>query len=213
VDGSPEVVAELDFPTPSASPVGLFPSAEGSSLGLSERFEGVDAAVSLTAVGASAIVTSVAAERGGTEVEVLLVGESSEVDAVPVLARLWCFCCSVSDGDRDRLRFASASGMANLVYGYFLKVRRIGRFKACYVGGERRLGIGILNKVVWSDGGSGDGGEGDARMEEASRQQGSTHTLTGNVAKQRKNQSLAREALGTAVFATLEGEVLNNSES
>jgi len=29
----------------------------------------------------------------------------------PVLTRLWCFCCSLSDGERDLLRVDSASGM------------------------------------------------------------------------------------------------------
>ena len=69
----------------------------------------------VSALDGSVMVTS-RAEEVGTEgrAAVLCVCESSEVEVAPVLARLWCFCCSESDGDRDRLRFEStASGMAN----------------------------------------------------------------------------------------------------
>lgn len=48
----------------------------------------------------------------------LLVVESSGIAAAPVLALLCCFCGSESDGERDRLRFESASGMANSVFKY-----------------------------------------------------------------------------------------------
>jgi hypothetical protein len=66
----------------------------------------------VSALDGSVIVTSGVGTGG--RAAVLCVCESSEVDGAPVLARLWCFCCSESDGDRDRLRFESTgSGMAN----------------------------------------------------------------------------------------------------
>jgi len=43
----------------------------------------------------------------------LLAVTSSEEAAAPVFARLWCFCCSLSEGERDLLRFESSSGIAN----------------------------------------------------------------------------------------------------
>ena len=49
----------------------------------------------------------------------MLAFESSGVAAVPVLALLCCFVGSESDGERDRLRFESASGMANSVFKYW----------------------------------------------------------------------------------------------
>ena len=59
---------------------------------------------------------------------------------MPVLALLCCFCGSESDGERDRLRFESASGMANSVFKYWFFNRRMG-FKACLSrGGGNCLG-------------------------------------------------------------------------
>lgn len=66
---------------------------------------------------------------------VLLAVTSSEEAAVPVFARLWCFCSSLSEGERDLLRFESASGIANLVYRK-VQLRRIGGARP----GKTRLG-------------------------------------------------------------------------
>jgi hypothetical protein len=92
---SPEAEPEPVFPAPSF--VGLLvPSFLSECAG--------EAAFSST------MVTSVAAEWVTEPVETFG-GESFEVDAAPVLARLGCFCCSLSEGDRDRFRLVSASGI------------------------------------------------------------------------------------------------------
>jgi hypothetical protein len=100
------VVADSDFWGASGSEVFL-----GSSLCLSEWLEpGLDAVVSSILFCESVMFTSAGAvtEPAG------LVPDSSEADVPPVLARLCCFCWSLSEGERDRLRFESASGMANV---------------------------------------------------------------------------------------------------
>lgn len=91
-------VAEPELVSPAPLLAGLFVP----SFCLSEWAEPPgDAAFSST------IVTPVVAERETEPVE-MVGGESFEVDATPVLARFGCFCCSLSEGERDRLRFESA---------------------------------------------------------------------------------------------------------
>lgn len=89
---------------------------------------------------ASVMVTSVWVRRA-TEPEGL---KSSEETAAPVFARLLCFCCSESEGDRERLRVESASGMSKMMYG---KDQRQQGFKVLSV-------FSPLNAGTW-DGGSG----------------------------------------------------------
>jgi hypothetical protein len=110
-EGSPDVVAEFDL----SFLEGLLAFLEVSSLCCLPWFEpGVDAALSSAgAPGASIMVTS--AEADFEAESAALAGASSEVNAVPVLARLFCLWVSLSEGERDRLRLESASGMANLV--------------------------------------------------------------------------------------------------
>lgn len=111
-EGSPDVVAEpaLSFRE------GLLAFLEDSSLCCFPWFEpGVDAALSSPgALGTSVMVTS--AEADFEAESAAPAGVSSEANAVPVLARLCCFWVSLSEGERDRLRLESASGMANLVH-------------------------------------------------------------------------------------------------
>lgn len=79
---------------------------------------------------------------GGTDPAELLVGESSGLAVAPVLALLCCFGGSESEGERDRLRVESTSGMANsviFVQGCFSTDE--GFQGACYLG-RKGLGIG-----------------------------------------------------------------------
>lgn len=99
----------------------LFESPEDlapSSFCLSERLEpGVEAALS-SAVKAFLVTSDVmlcSAESAPLECE------TSE-GPTPVLARLDCLV-SLSEGERDLLRFESVSGMANLVYTKVLRSR------------------------------------------------------------------------------------------
>jgi hypothetical protein len=111
-EGSPDVVAEPDL----SFREGLL--AILSSLCLPWSEPGVDAALSSEGTrGASVIVTS--AEADFETESAALAGASSEEWAVPVLARLCCFWLSLSEGERDRLRLESASGIANLVQSKF----------------------------------------------------------------------------------------------
>jgi hypothetical protein len=105
--GAAEVVADEASAVPSvdggASPV--------VATGVLSVGDGVDAAVSSTAEGAS-ILESVRAAADADVWEALVCASS---DVAPVLARL-CLGWSASEGERDRFRVVSASGMVvNLV--------------------------------------------------------------------------------------------------
>ena len=143
--GAAEVVAE-------DSPVGSVP--EGASpLPVADAFsadgDGVDAAVSSTDCGASMRADA------ETETDESFVRESSDV--APVLARL-CLGWSASEGERDRLRVASASGMVSI---QFLKVP--GREGLSV---RERVWEGCVGVCGWAwalEWGSVDGEVGDAR--------------------------------------------------
>lgn len=90
----------------------LVASPSLASVGLLDCCPGVEEASRLSSV---FIVTSFVAAGRKAEPVAVFAGESSEVDAAPVLALLCCFCWSLSEGDRDRLRLESASGIANSV--------------------------------------------------------------------------------------------------
>lgn len=119
--GAAEVVAEDEF-SPRASPEAKASpefSAMSGEVALSDGWdgEGVEAAVSSMEAGASTIFTSPAVDAAVAEPKGTCVCESSEFDVAPVLARLCCFCCSLSEGERERFRVESASGMvANSVF-------------------------------------------------------------------------------------------------
>ena len=111
-DGAAEVVADPDlspFPTIEV----LLLSPEASSLSFSEWFElGVERLSSLVTASASDMFMS------GAAVAELETWASSDGFAAPVFARL-VLCCSPSEGERDRFRFESASGMARKYYSSF----------------------------------------------------------------------------------------------
>jgi hypothetical protein len=114
-EGSPDVVAEPDL----SFREGLLAFLEDSSLCCLPWFEsGVDAALS-SAGAPSASVIVMSAEADFEAESAAPAGASSEENAVPVLARLCCLWVSLSEGERDRLRLESASGMANLVHSKF----------------------------------------------------------------------------------------------
>ena len=70
---------------------------------------------------------------GGTEPADLLRLVESFVAVLPVLARLCCLGGSESEGERDRLRFESASGMANsmIFFKYYGSMNGWGS-RACF---------------------------------------------------------------------------------
>lgn len=104
-DGVAEVVAESDL-SPFPRTEVLLLSLEASSLGFSDWFElGVGEALSsLEATGASVILKS------GAAVAELGSRASSDGFEAPVFGRLF-LCCSLSEGERERFRFESASGI------------------------------------------------------------------------------------------------------
>lgn len=119
--GAPEVIA---FDSPDASGGGASPVVAGTSL--SAEGDGVDAAVSSAARRLS-IRWSLRAEAAEREA---LVCASSDV--APVLALL-CFGWSASEGERDRLRERSASGMVPSLVFFSAQAR-----KGLLAGGVRK---------------------------------------------------------------------------
>ena len=111
---APPVSAEGE---PGASEGGFMPGFGGAAVAV-----GVDAAVSLEVEeGASGIATSFndAAEAVGMRAEEEEVPSSPFEsffccvdEGAPVFARLWTFGCSLSDGERERLRVPSAGPSA-----------------------------------------------------------------------------------------------------
>ncbi len=126
-DGAAEVVAESDLsPFPRAEVLLL--SLEASSLGFSDWFELVvdETLSSLLATGASVMLKS------GAAVAELGSRASSDGFGTPVFGRLF-LCCSLSEGERERFRFVSASGIYD--------------DSICGVRGQMRTKEGMLGEV------------------------------------------------------------------
>lgn len=145
--GAAEVVA--DDASAVASVGGASP--ELATGGLSVNGDGVDAAVSATAEDASILLDS---ERAAAGDWIDLVCASSDV--APVLGRL-CLGWSASEGERDRLRVASASGMVVNLVGYssvqlwpVRKGARDGRVWEVKVGVGRTDGFGVWKRGAWT---------------------------------------------------------------
>ena len=114
--GAPEVVAEEALAPPSPAAGASAPSAFP---GFSDA-DGVDAAVSSTEGGASMVTSRAMGAAGRFACAVL-----ASFEVAPVFARL-CFGWSASEGERDRLRVVSASGM--VASSVVFKVDLLARF-------------------------------------------------------------------------------------
>lgn len=142
--GAAEVVAEE--PSAAASPDGG--ASPLTAVALSVEGDGVDAAVSSTAGGPSIRASS----RPAADAEVLEALVCASFDVAPVLA-LFCLGWSASEGERDRFRVVSASGMVVIsVFHNPVRLRPVSRVHRMGGSGRRFVvvGVGFWIGGVWA---------------------------------------------------------------
>lgn len=102
---------------------------------------------------------------------VILLDDEPSKAVAPVLARLWFFCCSLSEGERDLLRVDSASGM-------FEFSPRVLLLAFVFLNGLKWVwgAEGLGETREWSDGDGRRGCEGSARMEDGETYKPAGHT-------------------------------------